>query len=153
MCVGRRGWCREPVHMNLTSEQFPSTVISQRGEVGRIVWAGRCSAMLLPLMFWDYFVPRLSFLQESLLSSGSLQKILSHIHLSFKQRSVSNLSEKIILQPRCPGNFRLQPHFSSFLTSLPIPSLCPCTQCHTHPPFLGAYTIPHLYKPSSESPC
>lgn len=38
-------------------------------------------------MLWDWSLSLvcLSFFPESLLSSGSLQRILSHIHLSFKQ--------------------------------------------------------------------
>lgn len=59
-------------------------------------------------------VPCLPSFSESQLSSGSLQKIPSHIHLSFKQRSVSSLREKIIPQPRCPGNLCAEPHAFPF---------------------------------------
>lgn len=59
-------------------------------------------------------VPCLPSFSESQLSSGSLQKIPSHIHLSFKQRSISSLCEKIIPQPRCPGNLCVEPRAFPF---------------------------------------
>lgn len=76
---------------------------------GVVQWAG-CCHLLSSDALGLVSVPCLPSFPESQLSSGSLPKIPSHIHLSFKQRSVSSLPEKMIPQPCCPGNLCVELH-------------------------------------------
>lgn len=71
---------------SLAREQF-LLLSSPREEAGRVSQAGVGVSHRRPFpgVLELVFVSCLSFFPESLLPSGSLQRILSHIHLSFKQ--------------------------------------------------------------------
>lgn len=85
-----------------------------RGKARGLYKVGRSCCRPFTSAFGLVFVPCLPSFSESQLSSGSLPKISSHIHLRFKQRSVSSLPEKMIPQPRCPGNLCVEPHAFPF---------------------------------------
>lgn len=104
-------WAAEPV---------PSTVVPQgRGE------AGRRGARSFPQCFGISLCPLSVYpsSQSPFCPQDHYRKFCpTSVYVSSSE--ASRTSEKIILQPCCPGNFWSAASFVSFLKSLPIPSLC-----------------------------
>lgn len=118
-------WAAEPV---------PSTVVPQgRGE------AGRRSACSFPQCFGISLCPLSVYpsSQSPFCPQDHYRKFCpTSVYVSSSE--ASRTSEKIILQPCCPGNFWSAASFVSFLKSLPIPSLCLLYQTPHSPSLPGS---------------